>query len=212
MTRITVPKLKHAPVTLGRQLQDYLKDPDFELNRRQFLLEKENKKKGGKVMEKDDAKPSSNKLVAAASATSQPNSQLVTQPAKGPDTNLIDLFDSLDDHQTTMVFQTNPQPMGTTPWSNQTPVAFQQMQSTALSSPQPGLISQPTVSPTISTGVMGAADMVNMSPQPQQQLAPPMQPQPTAAAAFGGFASQLQIQSFSPTSLGSIPQNAAVST
>src|ERR1700733_4525886 len=43
-TRVEVPKLKHAPVNLGKQLEDYLMDPDFEINRRQYLAEQESKK------------------------------------------------------------------------------------------------------------------------------------------------------------------------
>ncbi len=47
-TRVEVPKLKHAPTNLGKQLEDYLADPDFEINRRQYLAEQEVKKgKGG---------------------------------------------------------------------------------------------------------------------------------------------------------------------
>ncbi|RAL62488.1 hypothetical protein DID88_005053 [Monilinia fructigena] len=46
-TRVEVPKLKHAPVNLGKQLEDYLMDPDFEVNRRQYLAEQESSK-GGK--------------------------------------------------------------------------------------------------------------------------------------------------------------------
>src|SRR5690606_20459145 len=46
-TRVEVPKLKHAPVNLGRQLEEYLKDPDFEINRRQYLAEQEAKKSKG---------------------------------------------------------------------------------------------------------------------------------------------------------------------
>ena len=47
-TRVEVPKLKHAPVNLGRQLEEYLKVPDFEIHGRQYLAELEAKKsKGG---------------------------------------------------------------------------------------------------------------------------------------------------------------------
>ena len=46
-TRVEVPKLKHAPVNLGKQLEDYLMDPDFEINRRQYLAEQESKKGRG---------------------------------------------------------------------------------------------------------------------------------------------------------------------
>src|SRR5277367_4691649 len=46
-TRVEVPKLKHAPTNLGKQLEDYLADPDFEINRRQYLAEQEAKKGKG---------------------------------------------------------------------------------------------------------------------------------------------------------------------
>src|SRR4051812_10439985 len=46
-TRVEVPKLKHAPVNLGKQLEDYLMDPDFEINRRQYIAEQESKKGRG---------------------------------------------------------------------------------------------------------------------------------------------------------------------
>ncbi|GJD02632.1 ANTH domain-containing protein [Colletotrichum higginsianum] len=44
-TRVEVPKLKHAPVNLGRQLEEYLRDPDFEVNRRQYIVEQQAKKR-----------------------------------------------------------------------------------------------------------------------------------------------------------------------
>lgn len=50
-TRVEVPKLKHAPVNLGRQLEEYLNDPDFEIHRRQYLAEQE-AKKGGKTLKR----------------------------------------------------------------------------------------------------------------------------------------------------------------
>src|SRR4051794_35950756 len=47
-TRAQVPKLKHAPVNLGRQREGYLRDTDFDVHRRQYLAELDAKKsKGG---------------------------------------------------------------------------------------------------------------------------------------------------------------------
>ncbi|RMZ80770.1 hypothetical protein DV738_g2662, partial [Chaetothyriales sp. CBS 135597] len=43
-TRLQVPKLKHAPTTLTSSLEDYLNDPDFEINRRQYLAQQEAKR------------------------------------------------------------------------------------------------------------------------------------------------------------------------
>lgn len=43
-TKLTVPNIKHAPTSLTKSLEDYLNDPDFEINHRQYLAEKEAKK------------------------------------------------------------------------------------------------------------------------------------------------------------------------
>lgn len=43
-TKLTVPNIKHAPTSLTKSLEDYLNDPDFEVNHRQYLAEKEAKK------------------------------------------------------------------------------------------------------------------------------------------------------------------------
>ena len=116
-TRVEVPKLKHAPVNLGKQLEDYLSDPDFDINRRQYMAEEEAKKRkdgtskpfltakatGGSSSRADaakafpDAKPSKE---TAAATKAQPT------PAKGPDPDLIDFFASIEQKQ---------QPLGTVP-------------------------------------------------------------------------------------------------
>lgn len=45
-TKLHVPTIKHAPTALTSSLEEYLDDPNFEENRRQYLLEKLQKKKG----------------------------------------------------------------------------------------------------------------------------------------------------------------------
>ncbi|OBT54559.1 hypothetical protein VE04_05405 [Pseudogymnoascus sp. 24MN13] len=110
-TRVEVPKLKHAPVNLGKQLEDYLADPDFDINRRQYLAEEEAKKKkngtfkpfltaqktGGSSSRVDeakafpDAKPT--KETAAITTKAQP------APPKGPAPDLIDFFASIEQKQ-----------------------------------------------------------------------------------------------------------------
>ncbi|KAL6452053.1 SPBC19F8.03c ENTH domain-containing protein C19F8.03c [Candida maltosa Xu316] len=42
-TKLHVPTIKHAPTALTSSLEEYLEDPNFEMNRRQYLLEKGNK-------------------------------------------------------------------------------------------------------------------------------------------------------------------------
>ncbi|AOA62827.1 GQ67_00925T0 [Komagataella phaffii] len=42
-TKLHVPTIKHAPTELAGSLEDYLNDKDFEINRRQYLAEKQTK-------------------------------------------------------------------------------------------------------------------------------------------------------------------------
>ena len=42
-TKLHVPTIKHAPTALTSSLEEYLDDPNFEMNRKQYLLEKGNK-------------------------------------------------------------------------------------------------------------------------------------------------------------------------
>ncbi|GJC84196.1 ENTH domain-containing protein C19F8.03c [Colletotrichum liriopes] len=104
-TRVEVPKLKHAPVNLGRQLEEYLRDPDFEVNRRQYIAEQQAKKSGKGGISKPsssafDSKPApaANNPFPSTNGLSQPK----TETAKGPAPDLIDFFESIEQNQTTM--------------------------------------------------------------------------------------------------------------
>ncbi|EMR71311.1 putative enth domain-containing protein [Eutypa lata UCREL1] len=121
-TRVEVPKLKHAPVNLGRQLDEYLKDSDFEIHRRQYLAELEAKKKGG-----SSAAGASKGVLGSGVVTSKsfPNingssssSAPASKPApttKGPEPDLIDFFESIEQNQTPMAIQANPQQLQPAP-------------------------------------------------------------------------------------------------
>jgi len=107
-TRVEVPKLKHAPVNLGKQLEDYLADPDFEINRRQYIAEQEAKKykKGGiKTFTPPPGATASSSKAAAGKAfpDARPATASIAKaqatPAKGPDPDLIDFFDSIEQNQ-----------------------------------------------------------------------------------------------------------------
>lgn len=212
-TRVEVPKLKHAPVNLGRQLEDYLSDPDFEIHRRQYLAELEAKKgKGGsgataskpfKSTTETPSKPAANNPFpsvngAASTTDSKPAS-------KGPDTDLIDFFDSIEQNQTPLGAPPAPAPQGASPWGN---AGFQ---------PQPtGFQPQPTgfqngFAPQ-QTGFQATnpfQQQMTGFPQQQQQQAPPPQLQPSfTGAGFGGFTAQ---QSGFQSSLAPIPQESVAS-
>ncbi|KAI1432195.1 ANTH-domain-containing protein [Xylaria sp. CBS 124048] len=209
-TRVEVPKLKHAPVNLGRQLEDYLHDPDFEINRRQYIAEQQAKKKGG--LSKGDKSASEAKAEpanpfpaanASSNASSAPTAK-APQAAKGPDPDLIDFFDSIEQNQTTIGTQPNAQPpqqpqlsaiSAGNPWSSgmQQPAQLQGngFIPQATGYPNNGQFQQPVL-----TGFP--------SQQMPNQLPSQIQPNFTGAG-FTGYAPQ---QSFTPTSLGPIPQDA----
>lgn len=200
-TRVEVPKLKHAPVNLGRQLEEYLHDPDFEVHRRQYLAEQDVKKIGGgssskqgglsKKKSSDFPAPASNNPFPKIGSTSTGNNAPESKPQanKGPDPDLIDFFDSIEQNQTPMAV--NPQPQAQ---------PFQQ-QPTGMPFQQNGFVAQPTGfasnSPFQQPQQTGA---FMQQPQPQIQLQPDF-----TGAGFGGFTPQQQ--GFQTSSLSPIPQD-----
>ncbi|WYZ44057.1 hypothetical protein EsH8_VII_000493 [Colletotrichum jinshuiense] len=218
-TRVEVPKLKHAPVNLGRQLEEYLKDPDFEVNRRQYIAEQQAKKNKGGASKPPisafDSKPADNNPFPSTNGLSQTKPEV----AKGPAPDLIDFFESIEQNQTTMApnvqqHQQQQVPMQTGFASNspfqQQPTGFQQngfgAQQTGFVAQQTGFGSNP-YQPQ-STNPFGQVQQQQPQQQPQQQQAPqPLQPSFTGAG-FGGFTPQ---PSFQPGTLGSIPQDSVAS-
>ncbi|KAI0023779.1 putative clathrin binding protein [Xylariomycetidae sp. FL0641] len=207
-TRVEVPKLKHAPTNLRRQLEDYLKDPDFDVNRRQYMAEQEAKKKGGLSSK---AGQGSSNAKAAAKAFPDTNgtsgqAEKAPQAAKGPAPDLIDLFDSIEQNQTTMAMP-NPQEM-----QQQVPMQMGQMNT---GNPWPSEVQQPNqfqvngFAPQPTGFASNSPFQTGMGTYPQQQQPMPNQLQPDfTGAGFGGYTTQ---QSFTPGGLGPIPQNSVAS-
>lgn len=126
-TRLEIPKLKHAPTSLTSSLEEYLKDPDFEINRRQYLAQQDAKK--GKKSTSNGASEhvdgfSKLSLNRGGASKAFPEPKTTSQPApgnpeaKGPAPDLIDFFDSIEQNQQPMAsapqqqmpnFQTGPQ-------------------------------------------------------------------------------------------------------
>ncbi|KAJ1330951.1 phosphatidylinositol-binding clathrin assembly protein [Microdochium nivale] len=135
-TRVEVPKLKHAPVNLGRQLEDYLNDADFEIHRRQYMAEQSAKKSGGGSSKTGGGSSSAPNTAAAklfgasgASGTASASSPAAKPaPAKGPEPDLIDFFGSIEQNQTPMATQSNPEQLQ----------QFQQMQAMPTGNPYGG--------------------------------------------------------------------------
>lgn len=222
-TRVQVPKLKHAPVHLARQLEDYLNDPDFEVNRRQYMAEQEVKGTSGtsglasskppKVAKDSDfPEPASNNPFPRSNGTTTTETKAEAKPpqaSKGPDADLIDFFESIEQNQTTMPVA-NSQPTGV-PTNN---VGFQQQQQpTGMQFAQAGYPQQQPQQTGFSTNPyqqqmqQPQATGNNFYQQPQQPQQQQLQPNFTGAG-FGGFTPQ---QNYQPGSLGTIPQESVAS-
>ncbi|KAK1837161.1 ANTH domain-containing protein [Podospora conica] len=225
-TRVEVPELKHAPVNLGRQLEEYLKDPDFEIHRRQYLAELEAKKlkggsaSGGTSKRFDFAsKSDTSKAFSSSNGSSQPPraaqaaAPAAPKPApatKGPDADLIDFFESIEQNQTPMAVQAQQQPqpqvqIGMSPWG-QAPFQAQPTQQL----PPNGFAPQPTgFQPDPFAQQAQQQQAMGMFVQQQQQQPMPQVQQPAfTGAGFGGFSPQ---PAFQPSSLGPIPQDSVAS-
>ncbi|PHH88335.1 hypothetical protein CDD83_7675 [Cordyceps sp. RAO-2017] len=210
-TRVEVPKLKHAPVNLGRQLEEYLHDPDFEVHRRQYLAEQDAKKKGIRAASTKTAKVSGlefPKPSTPAVATVTANSKVQPQVNKGPDPDLIDFFDSIEQNQTPMQMNGQQAP------AHVNGASFQPQQS-AMPFASNGFAPQPTG--FVSNDPFQQQNFLQQQQQQlqaQQQPQQAQQPQPLqpsfTGAGFGGFTPQPQ-QGFQPGALGSIPQNSVAS-
>ncbi|KXT17161.1 hypothetical protein AC579_355 [Pseudocercospora musae] len=185
-TRLEIPKLKHAPTSLAASLQEYLDDPDFDINRRQYLAEQESRK-GGKPFSRPA--PSASQPAAASTTMKTPFDDMksgatpaTNQPAKGPAPDLIDFFESIESNQQTS--ETNP---------------FLQQQAPPQQQPQPTGFQQPfqtgTPQPMNGYGMNGA-------PTNSYQQHPVQQPQPLqtqfTGAGFGGYGPQPEQQVFAP--------------
>lgn len=116
-TRLEIPKLKHAPTSLTASLEEYLNDPDFEINRRQYLAQQDGRKGrkrsaiDGAIQPGFKSQPVSKGTTNTGFPESTPAQQpaQVTEPAKpapkSPAPDLIDFFDSIEQNQTPMATQ-----------------------------------------------------------------------------------------------------------
>jgi phosphatidylinositol-binding clathrin assembly protein len=196
-TRLEIPKIKHAPTSLSSSLEEYVKDSDFEINRRQYLAQQEAKKGNKNVFNKPVIAKSTETNGSASKATS---SQVESRPApKGPAPDLIDFFESIEQNQ---------QPMVQAP--------YQQPQFTQGSNQYNPFLPQTTGIPVQQQ--MGGASVQNTNPflqmPPQQIPQQQLQVQPNFTG-YGGQPPQQQQQQqqplrFTPT-LQVVPQSAVAS-
>ncbi|KAK6527179.1 hypothetical protein TWF281_010372 [Arthrobotrys megalospora] len=138
-TRLQIPNVKHAPTSLTKALEEYLLDPDFDVNRRQYLAAQEAKRTGKKIPTNDILATS--KITAATSSgatASAPQAPAAAQQAAAPppkQENLIDFFASIENEQTPM--------FGGTPTNNPQPTFVQQPAQVVAPQIQVPIIPQP---------------------------------------------------------------------
>ena len=116
-TRLDIPKLKHAPTSLTGSLEEYLNDPDFEINRRQYLAQQDAKNgkkptRNGAAEPVDEfAKIGLNKNMASQNfpepktLAAAPVAAPVRQESKAPAPDLIDFFESIEQNPQSMTGQ-----------------------------------------------------------------------------------------------------------
>ena len=179
ITKLEIPKIKHAPTSLAASLQEYIDDHDFETNRRQYLAERQSQdgdKLGsglGKTF-KAPSKPAQSttqQTQASKPTTDNRTASGSAQPAvKPPPSDLIDFFGSIEQP---------PQPMA------QAPPVQQYQQPVAQGFPQPYDQQMNGAMPTgqVSTNPFGAVQ------SPQYQQPQTIQPNFTGAG-FGGYGPQ----------------------
>jgi len=188
-TRLQIPNIKHAPTSLTSSLEEYLNDPDFDVNRRQYLAQKEGKENGGAASQPAAGKtapaqngPTPTQAVTAQTTTAAPKET----PGIAPD--LIDFFESIETEQTPMftdqqvsVQQQGPQMTGAPQIMN--PYG-QQMYGAQPPTPQ------------MSTHQAGAFPMgyqqPNTNPFPQQPVPTQSVQQHFTGTGFGGYTPQDQ--------------------
>ena len=85
---LTIPEIKHAPVSLVKTLEDYLNAPDFEAQREAYRKRKEGKKNNKYQNSDNTAGPERRTSVGPRN----------NRASTVPQTQLIDFFSSIDDH------------------------------------------------------------------------------------------------------------------
>lgn len=202
-TRLEIPKLKHAPTSLTSSLEEYLNDPDFEINRRQYLAQQDAKKGKGSATGSSSKTPAkaqnntpSKDLPGPKNTTAAPTAPTSRPEPKGPAPDLIDFFDSIEDKQ---------QPMATQPgqlqgFQNNSQFQQQQLPSTFPSS---------APNPFLQNGAPQQQQLTGFVPQSnpygpvQNQIQQPMQPD-FSGTSFGNtiqppYGQQSQFGSLPPS-------------
>ncbi|KAI4518092.1 ANTH-domain-containing protein, partial [Schizophyllum commune Loenen D] len=184
LLNVSIPNLKHAPVSLASALQEYLDDPNFEQNRIEYRANKEAVDKG--IVKETDARRSKHEDKPSTSSSTPSNA---TTPSTSTNKNVIDFFAAIEEEQPTMFNPQTNSPNSAYFQQNQIANPFVQRQITGMPMQQPGMMPQQTGMPMQQPFV--APQQTGFNPfgmqqqqQPQQQL---LQPQATGHRPFSSF-------------------------
>lgn len=198
-TRLQIPNLKHAPTGLTSSLEEYLHDPEFDSNRRNYLANQEAKRTGKPVplpIKPNSPPPGQSKVSAAQQSIPTPATAPELAQARAVAPDLIDFFESIESEQTPMFGNQLETPQMQVPqiqnqYTQQTDVAF-------MGSQPPFAVQQQFVTQTGPPYVMAYQPQ---NPYSQAQLTPltitqtgtlpPLQPQQMQSnftgTGFGGY-------------------------
>ncbi|KAI5894683.1 ANTH-domain-containing protein [Schizophyllum commune H4-8] len=214
LLNVSIPNLKHAPVSLASALQEYLDDPNFEQNRIEYRANKEAVDKG--IVKETDARRSKPEDKPSTSSSTPSNA---TTPSTSTNKNVIDFFAAIEEEQPTMFNPQTNSPNSAYFQQNQIANPFVQRQITGMPMQQPGMMPQQTGMPMQQPFV--APQQTGFNPfgmQQQQQPQQLLQPQATGHRPFSSFLpdshSQPQFNGLNPSlngisgsaSMGAMPQ------
>ncbi len=217
-TRLEIPKLKHAPTSLTGSLEEYLNDPDFEINRRQYLAQQK-AQKGRKNLghtNGESSKAQTSRSPARTETNQNPSASVAgpqTPPKPeptGPAPDLIDLFDSIEQNQQPMATQSQPQISG----YQVGPQLYQASQLPQQQQPQQPMFPPQSQNFYTQNGQveeqkaasLGNAKSSPFNPQPQAQTQQPSGPI-FSGPGLGNYSQPVYVQTQTPFS-GSVPNQA----
>ncbi|CAN6627427.1 clathrin coat assembly protein AP180A [Trichomonascus vanleenenianus] len=154
-TKLRVPNIRHAPTSLTQSLKDYLNDPDFEINHRQYLAEKEAQKNLSNRPATNPRQTSESVGASRANVESKPAGDLIDLFSAG---NMAMQEAVFDPQQATSSNQYNP---FLQPQQPQQPQQAQQMQ-------QPMVVNAFTGQPMMQQQLTGQMMQPQFTGPPQQ--------------------------------------------
>ncbi|CAG8530063.1 6843_t:CDS:2 [Cetraspora pellucida] len=99
--RMSVPNLKHAPTSLTATLEDYVNDPEFEENRRQYKFLQENKNNASKQDKQTaDTRNPANFTSKTTVKSVEPSVPPIVTKTSSKEKDFIDFFSSIEQEQT----------------------------------------------------------------------------------------------------------------